>query len=59
MYTQLSTSGQPTEAAMSLEPGLLLNRFGSSHRLFFGAAGASYSERSRPPLNLNTVPNDP
>ncbi|TID15996.1 hypothetical protein E6O75_ATG09054 [Venturia nashicola] len=56
---QLSASGQPIKADMELEPGLLLDRFGSEYGLFLGAAGAPYSERSLPPSNLNAMPNDP
>lgn len=56
---QLSSSGQPIKADMNLEPGVLLDRFGSEYGLSLEAAGAPYSQRSLPPSNLNAMPNDP
>jgi hypothetical protein len=44
---------------MNLEPGVLLDRFGSEYRTFLGAAGAPYFRQSPPPINLNAMPKDP
>lgn len=55
---QHSASVQPIEADMILKPGVLLHRFASEYGLFLGAAGAPYSERSLPPSNPNSMPNE-
>jgi hypothetical protein len=56
---QFSASNQLIKADMSLEPGILLDRFESEYGNFLCAAGAPYSQQSLPPTNLNAKPEDP
>ena len=50
---QLSTSGDPILANMTLLPGTKVDRFGSEYGKFISAADAPYSQRALPPTNLN------
>ncbi|MEU5806603.1 TNT domain-containing protein [Streptomyces sp. NPDC047718] len=47
-------SGQIIATETTLEPGLLLDRFGAEFGSFLAPAGTKYGERSIPPSNLNT-----
>ncbi|KAI5459686.1 hypothetical protein BGZ63DRAFT_455274 [Mariannaea sp. PMI_226] len=53
---QLDIHGNAINGSMILEPGTLVDRFGSEHGLFVSAAEAPYSQRALPPYNLDTDP---
>jgi hypothetical protein len=52
-------NGEPVDERRSLEPGTLLDRFGSPRGTFMAPAGAPFSARALPPDSLNTWPGGP
>lgn len=51
----LDNDGNPIKGEVVLQPGEMLDRFGSEGGEFLGAADAPFDQRSLPPSNLNTV----
>ncbi|KAJ7450455.1 hypothetical protein FB451DRAFT_1286044 [Mycena latifolia] len=49
---QLSISEMPIEGSQLLLPGMLLDRFGSTHGMFLAPADTPFSQRSLPPSSL-------
>ncbi|KAM5344550.1 hypothetical protein ACJ41O_013085 [Fusarium nematophilum] len=56
---QLDEHGNAINGTMILEPGTLVDRFGSEYGSYVSAAAAPYSQRALPPSNLDTNPNAP
>ncbi|WP_053615744.1 TNT domain-containing protein [Nocardiopsis sp. NRRL B-16309] len=48
--------GEPVNELRALEPGTMLDRFGSPRGTFLAPAGAPFAERALPPDSLNTWP---
>ncbi|RKS05490.1 uncharacterized protein DUF4237 [Nocardiopsis sp. Huas11] len=48
--------GEPVNERRTLEPGTMLDRFGSPRGTFLAPAGAPFAERALPPDSLNTWP---
>ena len=48
--------GEPVNELRRLEPGTMLDRFGSPRGTFLAPAGAPFAERALPPDSLNTWP---
>lgn len=53
---QLTTLGKPAMYNLTLEPGTLLDRFGSEYGQYMSPAGTPYAQRSLPPANLDAAP---
>ncbi|KAH6984564.1 hypothetical protein BGZ61DRAFT_455988 [Ilyonectria robusta] len=51
---QLDAKGNAINGTMVLEPGTLVDRFGSEYGSYISAAAAPYSQRALPPSNLDT-----
>ncbi|WP_116245938.1 TNT domain-containing protein [Nocardiopsis sp. FIRDI 009] len=51
--------GEPVNGLQPLEPGEMLDRFGSPWGTFMAPAGAPYQARALPPDSLNTWPDGP
>ncbi|KAF4448349.1 filamentous hemagglutinin / adhesin [Fusarium austroafricanum] len=56
---QLDANGHAINGTMVLQPGTLVDRFGSAYGSFISAAAAPYSQRALPPSNLDTNPDTP
>ncbi|KAF7552532.1 hypothetical protein G7Z17_g4254 [Cylindrodendrum hubeiense] len=51
---QLDANGNAINGTMVLQPGTLVDRFGSEYGSYVSAASAPYSQRALPPSNLDT-----
>ncbi|KAH8586665.1 hypothetical protein B0O99DRAFT_528286 [Bisporella sp. PMI_857] len=55
---QIDSVGNPIKGMFVLEPGIELDRFGGEGGKFLSPRNAPYNQRSLPPLNLDTPPDD-
>ena len=55
----VDTAGEPIQGDYTLQPGTLIDRFGSEWGKYVSPAAAPYMQRALPPSNLNTPLDDP